>query len=289
MMKLHARDRAQPVVIAAAGHEHGWLQLAGLSLRLARLPAMTGPSQQPRGRRRGWVIYWVLLGVTVLALVGGVLTVHLTGGAFTEPSTGMENTVRPGDLVIAAHTAQVHRGDVIVEQQTVPAPGTYLRRVVGLPGDHVVCCDARGRITVNGKPLDESYLYPGDAPSQVQFKVTVPKGHLWLLGDHRSVAYDSRALGPLVVHVVGRVVLVLGPGYSAFLGPAKTFVADGLAPADEGTPAALVGAMVSLLAFPLLIALVIIGVACFVIGRIRRRRKRNSPSAAMSQPAMPDA
>jgi signal peptidase I len=233
------------------------------------------------------VIYWVLLGMAVVAGVGGVLTVHLTGGAFPDSSTSMENTIRPGDLVIASHTAQVHRGDVIAEQQTVPAPGTYLRRVIGLPGDQVACCDARGRITVNGKPLDESYLYPGDAPSQVQFKVIVPKGHLWLLGDHRSIAYDSRALGPLVVHVVGRVVLVLGPGSSAFLGPPKTFVADGLAPADEGTSPALAGATVSLLAFPLLIALVIIGVARLIIGRIRRRRKRNLPSAATSEPATP--
>ncbi len=198
----------------------------------------------------------------------------------------MANTVRPGDVVVVAHTTQVRRGDVLVVQQTVPTPGNYLKRVIGLPGDHVACCDARGRITVNGKPLDELYLYPGDAPSEVRFKVTVPKGHLWLLGDHRRVSYDSRGLGPLTVRVAGRAVLVLRGGHPFLLQTPQTFVADGLAPASEGTPPALIGAAAAILAWLLLIALVIIGVVCYVIGRIHRHRKRDRSSAAIYQPAM---
>src|SRR5215831_9839124 len=76
----------------------------------------------------------------------------------------------------------------------ISAPGTdYIKRVIGLPGDHVACCDARGRVTVNGVPLSEqSYVHPGDAPSQVPFSVTVPPGRLWVLGDNRANSDDSR-------------------------------------------------------------------------------------------------
>ena len=156
--------------------------LVVLSVGSLYSPSRGGAQATTGGRHLGWIIYWALLGVTVLALAGGVAAVLTTGRAFTEPSTSMANTIRPGDVVVVARTTQVHRGDVIVEQQVVPSPGNYVRRVIGLPGDHVACCDAHGRITVNGKPLDESYLYPGNAPSEVRFKVTVPRGHLWLSG-----------------------------------------------------------------------------------------------------------
>ena len=75
----------------------------------------------------------------------------------------------------------------------------YVKRVLGVPGDHVVCCNARGLITVNGVALDErSYLYPGNRPASApprqpsQFAITVPAGYLWVLGDHRAISDDSR-------------------------------------------------------------------------------------------------
>jgi signal peptidase I len=72
-------------------------------------------------------------------------------------------------------------------------PSIYIKRVIGLPGDHVACCNAQGQVTVNGVPLSEgSYLYPGNAASTQKFSITVPAGRLWVMGDHRLVSYDSR-------------------------------------------------------------------------------------------------
>jgi len=69
----------------------------------------------------------------------------------------------------------------------------YIKRVIGTPGDHVMCCNARGQVTVNGVALEEgSYLYPGAAPSVIKFNVVVPPGRLWVMGDNRAVSDDSR-------------------------------------------------------------------------------------------------
>jgi signal peptidase I len=239
-------------------------------------PALPAPARGLRGR----VTFWLLFAACVLAWVGGVVTVVATTRVFTVPSTSMENTIRPGDRLLVDRTTQVRRGDVIVEQQrqaTYLALGDYVRRVIGLPGDHVVCCNAAGHITVDGKPLDETYLYPGDAPSVLRFNVIVPRGKLFLLGDHRSVALDSQRTGPVAAHVIGRVFAVIRGGHLIFLRTPPTFVADGLAPRDTRVAPALIGLAVSGAASCLIVVLAIVGITRYAI---RRRRARGQPLPA---------
>jgi signal peptidase I len=95
----------------------------------------------------------------------------------------------------------------------------YVKRVIGLPGDHVACCNAQGQLTVNGVPLHESsYLYPGAAPSAIRFSVTVPKGRLWVMGDNRAISDDSRlrqgdpGFGTIPENeVIGRAFVIVWP------------------------------------------------------------------------------
>ncbi|MFF9345656.1 signal peptidase I [Streptomyces sp. NPDC014734] len=140
------------------------------------------------------------------------------------PSRSMEPTLHVGDRVMVNKLAYrfgsgPHRGDVVVFDGTgsfvqepprenpvagllhraaaslglaEPAETDYVKRVVGVGGDRVVCCDRRGRIEVNGHPLAEDYLHPGDEPSRVRFDIVVPEGTLWMMGDHRSNSRDSR-------------------------------------------------------------------------------------------------
>ncbi|GGY43811.1 signal peptidase I [Streptomyces djakartensis] len=118
---------------------------------------------------------------------------------FQIPSGSMERALRIGDRVLVNKLAyrfgaQPQRGDIVVFDGTGHfGHADYVKRVVGVGEDHVVCCDKEGRIQVNGRPVDESgLLYPGDSPSAVPFDVVVPDGALFVLGDHRSRSSDSR-------------------------------------------------------------------------------------------------
>jgi len=161
----------------------------------------------------------------VIALVIAVVIKTYAIQAFFIPSGSMENTLEINDRVlvnkIVYDTRSIHRGDIVVfngdgswDPGAPPTnsnfvqkffsgfasmfgfghPGDILiKRVIGLPGDQVACCDAEGRVTVNGTPLNEqSYLYLGDVPSEERFNIVVPQGRLWVMGDHRSISDDSR-------------------------------------------------------------------------------------------------
>jgi signal peptidase I len=172
--------------------------------------------------------FWKELPVLiVVALVLALIIKTFVVQAFYIPSESMENTLLKNDRVLVNklvyHTRDIERGDVVVfsgvdswdgefqlEEPSnavagffrwvgtafgiVPGEKDYIKRVIGVGGDHVKCCDSKGRITVNGTPIDEkSYLYPGDVPSNEFFDITVPPGRLWVMGDHRSVSLDSRS------------------------------------------------------------------------------------------------
>jgi signal peptidase I len=205
----------------------------------------TGPAKRKRS-------FWRELSVVVIAaLVLTILIKAFLVQVFSIPSASMQNTLQPGDRILVNrlvyHLRGIDRGDIVVFSGDgswgpppppapsnpalrvwddftnlvgISAPGTdYVKRVIGLPGDHVQCCDAQGRVTVNGVPLTEgSYLYPGDQPSEMHFNVVVPQGHLWVLGDHRSDSADSRFHaasgfdGTIPENeVVGRAFLIIWP------------------------------------------------------------------------------
>ena len=113
----------------------------------------------------------------------------------------------------------------------------YIKRVIGVPGDDVACCNAQGLVTVNGVPLHESsYLYPGAAPSQIHFNKVVPAGRLWVMGDNRIVSDDSRLRqsdpgdGTIPIsQVVGRAfVIVWPPSHWRILPIPSTFSQPGI-------------------------------------------------------------
>ena len=208
--------------------------------------------------------------------------------AFYIPSGSMQNTLAIGDRVLVNRASvwlggQPQRGQVVVFQdpggwlgpEETTSSGNWLtktltfvgvlpqdngdliKRVIGVGGDHVVCCNAQGQITVNGVPLDETYLYPGDQAESGPdgtFDVRVPQGRLWVMGDHRGVSEDSRAHQTLsgggtipVSAVVGRADVIIWPiSHWGTLPVPNTFKQTGLSvlSAPGGTPAvAAVGAL----------------------------------------------
>jgi signal peptidase I len=170
------------------------------------------------GGARAWVRLGGILVVAALLLAG--LIRGLGVQSFLVPSASMAPALEPGDRILAVRApallGQVERGDVVVldgrgsfvgglppdalEQAGAwfgigPRDVYYVKRVIGTGGDTVQCCDADGRLLVNGEPLDEPYLHDQDrSASGVDFAVHVPEGRVWVLGDNRYDSTDSRDL-----------------------------------------------------------------------------------------------
>jgi signal peptidase I len=241
--------------------------------------AAWAPPGKPR-RRPGRIIFWILVAFSAALVAVAVGIGVATTRQYTEPSTAMEKTLQPGDRLLVTLGTDARRGDVIVFRKpaTAASPaGVYLKRLIGLPGDQVVCCDARDRVTVNGKPLDEPYIDLDGAPSQYRFHATLGAGQIWLLGDNRALSLDSRAWGPVPASgIIGYVAAVDRGASVTTLRTPRTFVADGLAPPDSRlAPYVLVSVAVSIGILALLI-LAVIGIIRFAIRR--SRAKRHLPS-----------
>lgn len=171
---------------------------------------------------RGGSFLRELVFVVVGALIVSTLLRAFVGQMFIIPSESMENTLQISDRVAVQKITDFQRGDVVVfadpggwlgsvepdafgrvmEFLGFPIEGNstehLIKRVIGMPGDTVECCDVDGRLLVNGHALNETdYLYStpdGEviAPSEVEFKVVVPKDRIFVMGDHRNMSADSR-------------------------------------------------------------------------------------------------
>ena len=210
-------------------------------------PGQSAPATQKKKKKSfGRELLTIVVAAAVLTLLVKAFVVQV----YRIPSGSMENTLQVGDRVlvnkVVYHFRGIARGDVIVFSgqdswgPDAPPPSSdpvvrifddvlsgiglqdnqtyYIKRVIGLPGDHVACC-TDGKVTVNGVPLSEgSYVYPGNPPSSVKFSEVVPAGHLWVMGDHRSDSEDSRyntgdpGGGAIPENqVVGRAFLIIWP------------------------------------------------------------------------------
>lgn len=163
--------------------------------------------------------------VLVLSVLTAVLLRIFVLQVFLIPSTSMQPTLDVGDRIlvekIGKFTSGFARGDIVVFDgaDVWTAPGTsgdFVKRVVAVSGDHVQCCTADGRISVNGRPVSEPYLFEQGATRS--FDVVVQAGRLWVLGDNRAKSADSSAFrgvpgGGSVPEksVVGRAVAVIWP------------------------------------------------------------------------------
>lgn len=197
----------------------------------ADVPRRARRGSGDRSRKKRPETFWggvreILLILVWAVLIAFVVKTLLVRG-FYIPSGSMERTLQLNDRifvnVMEPTFGPLERGDIVVFEDSKgwlpaqpdveggPADTVYdalafvgvlpdrtdqhlIKRVVGVGGDRVVCCDDSGRVTVNGEPLDEqdAYLHPGSAPSEVPFEVLVPENHYFVMGDHRDASADSR-------------------------------------------------------------------------------------------------
>ncbi|PPF63898.1 signal peptidase I [Clavibacter michiganensis] len=201
-------------------------------------------------RRRGWKSFLRdVIVIVIVALLASVLIKTFLVRSFFIPSGSMENTLQIDDRILVNELVPdlvpLRHGDVVVFHDPgnwlTPAPTTtnplswlltatglaptddgdhLIKRVIGLPGDTVACCNEVGQLTVNDTPIVEPYTYlaPGAPASDLPFTVTVPDDSLWVMGDNRGNSADSRAHTSTPSRgfvpysdVVGRAILITWP------------------------------------------------------------------------------
>ncbi len=164
----------------------------------------TPPAPSPSAPKSGnfWRELPILLGA---AVVVAILVRSFVLQTFYVPSGSMEHTLDKNDRVLVNKLVydfrDPHRGEVIVftsplDWRDQPNEKDFVKRVIGVPGDHVICCDANGHLTINGVAIDEDYLNKDNGQnvpaSPNKFDIVVPAGRLWVMGDNRVDSADSR-------------------------------------------------------------------------------------------------
>ena len=157
--------------------------------------ARGGTRNTPAGGRTGEVLSGVAVALGLVLFLGGFVWGAVVYRPYTVPTGSMTPTIDAGDRVLAQRVDgdEIRRGDVVVFKQASWGDVPMVKRVVAVGGDEVACC-TDGKLTVNGKQIDEPYLPEGSAAEITSIPtVTVPDGNLFLLGDERSGSLDSTA------------------------------------------------------------------------------------------------
>jgi signal peptidase I len=157
---------------------------------------MSGSPRREAGTRRGRTLAGVAVAVGLVLFLGGFALGAVLYQPYAVPTDSMAPSVSAGDRVLALRIDgdEVRRGDVVVFRDSVWGNAPMVKRVVGVGGDTVACCDAAGLLTVNGEPVEEPYLDEESRRSPQEFSAEVPEGELFLIGDHRLDSLDSRSM-----------------------------------------------------------------------------------------------
>lgn len=218
-------------------------------------PAAAAADRSAADRRNGLPLWQELPLLLIIAFCLAILIRTFLMQAFFIPSGSMEDTLVAGDRVLVNklvyHFREPKRGEIVVFRGTnawapldevdddigifarvghtlgdlvgISRPGEkdYIKRIIGLPGDRVSCCDVEGRVYVNGQPLDEEYVIrdsqldassAGDCRGRRFDEVVVEPGQMFVLGDHRLVSQDSRCQGQVPVeNIIGRAFVIVWP------------------------------------------------------------------------------